>query len=78
MTKEQQEVQTAIEKLLILAARYKIYIAGFAFADEPLMISNFGNCNDCSELKLYETLVKVCDRKRARGEVNKINVSETN
>ena len=78
MTKEQQEVQNLIENLLRVATRYHIYIAGFAFADNPLMISNFGNTNDCSDLKLYEELVKICDRKRTRGEVNKINVSETN
>jgi hypothetical protein len=77
MTKEQQLVHTAVEELLRLANRHKVVICGFAFAGDPEpMVVNFGNCTDAHKLELYESLVKLCDDKRAAGQVSHSTVSE--
>lgn len=68
MTKDQELVQKAVEDLLRLAARHKIVVCGFAFAGDPPMIVNFGNCSDAHTLELYERLVHICEEKRASGQ----------
>ncbi len=76
MTNEQQVVQTAVEELLRLATRHKVVICGFAFAGDPPFIVNFGNCSDAHTLKLYETLVEMCEEKRKAGKAISSIVSE--
>jgi hypothetical protein len=77
MTKEQQLVHTAVEELLRLANRHKVVICGFALAGDPEpMVVNFGNCTDAHKLELYESLVKLCDDKRAKGQSIDSMVSE--
>jgi hypothetical protein len=77
MTPEQQLVHTAVEELLRLANRHKVVICGFAFAGDPEpMVVNFGNCTDAHKLELYESLVKLCDDKRATGQVSHYTVGE--
>lgn len=44
-------------------------MAGFAFRADPPCLINFGNCRDCGELKLYESLCNLADKKRAGGQV---------
>jgi hypothetical protein len=78
MSKEQEEIQAHIEALMRLASRYKVVVCGFAFAAEPAMIVNFGNCNDAGELKLYEKLTSMCNEKRLAGQAKKITVGEVN
>lgn len=60
-------VRLAIETLLHTASEYKITVAGFAFASEPMCITNFGNCNDAAELHLYRVLCDLFDQKRKAG-----------
>jgi hypothetical protein len=76
ISKEQQEVQNLIENLIRVAKRNNVVIAGFAFGINPPMISNFGNCNDAGDIKLYELLTKTCNEKRARGEAVSTIVKE--
>jgi len=76
MTKEQELVQLAVEDLLRLATRHKVVVCGFAFAGDPPMVVNFGNCSDAHTLKLYETLVNMCEEKRAKGQAISSVVSE--
>ena len=76
MTDEQKVVQKAIEDLLRLAGRSKVAVCGFAFAAEPPMIVNFGNCTDAHDLKLYSTLVKMCEEKRKHGEAEQTVVGD--
>ena len=76
MKDEQKLIQKAVEELLRLATRHKVVVCGFAFAGEPPFIVNFGNCSDAHSLKLYESLVKTCDEKRAAGLAISSTVSE--
>lgn len=77
MSPEQQLVHTAVEELLRLANRHKVVICGFAFAGDPEpMVVNFGNCTDAHKLELYESLVKLCEEKRAKGQSINSLVSE--
>lgn len=76
MTKDQELVQKAVEDLLRLATRYKIVVCGFAFAGDPPMVVNFGNCSDAHTLELYERLVQICEEKRASGQAISSVVSE--
>jgi hypothetical protein len=76
MTKEQEEIQKMIEDLLRVATRNKIVVAGFAFSGEPPYVSNFGNCSDSHSLKLYETLVGICEGKRKAGKAILLTVGE--
>jgi hypothetical protein len=77
-SKGQQEVMNAISDLIRLATRHKIAIAGFAFAVEPPMISQFANTKDARNLVLYETLLKMCNAKIEKGEVDTCIVEEVN
>ncbi len=76
MTKEQEAVQAAVEDLLRLATRHKVVVCGFAFAGDPPLIVNFGNCSDSHTIKLYETLVTMCEEKRKSGQFISSTVSE--
>lgn len=76
MTENQQIVQKQIEELLRTAKRYNIVVCGFAFAAEPPMITNFGNCSDAGKLELYVKLVEMCEEKRANGMAEQITVGE--
>ena len=74
----QEKIQNEIENLLRLASRHKVAVAGFAFAADPPMIVNFGNCTDAHTLRLYEMLVKMCEDRRAKGDVKETIVGEVN
>lgn len=78
MTDAQKLVQAEIENLLRIAKRNNVVVCGFAFAAEPPMITNFGNCADAGKLEIYETLVKTCEAKRAKGQAESIFVGEIN
>jgi hypothetical protein len=67
-TKEQLEIIALVENLIRVARRHNVYIAGFAFSSEPNMLTNFGNCTDCGDLRLFESLVHLRDKQIARGE----------
>ena len=76
--KSVQDVQLAIEDLLRLAKRRGIIVCGFAFGYKPFMMTNFGNCNDAADLRLYEMLVRYCDDQRKQGNANYIHIGELN
>lgn len=78
MTKDEQLIQKAVEDLLRLATRHKIVVCGFAFAGDPPMIVNFGNCSDAHKIELYEKLVEMCDEKRKQGQAISSVVTEVN
>lgn len=78
MTESEQIVQAEIDILLRLAKRHNIVICGFAFSDEPPMLTNFGNRGDAGSLPLYERLVKICEKKQAAGEIECLSVGEVN
>lgn len=68
-----------IADLLRTALRHGVYIAGFAFANtDSGLITNFGNCNDAGDAKLFKLLCEFCDKRRASGYSNTIKGSELN
>lgn len=81
MTKDkdaQQEVLQAIENLMRVATRHKVVVCGFAFGAEPPLLSNFGNCTDAGDIRLYTRLVLMCEEKRAKGQAQNLTVGEVN
>jgi len=73
-----EEVNYLIQELLRVANRHKIAVAGFAISVDPILITNFGNCTDCHDIKLYEQLCELCEQQRQRGNARKITVDEVN
>lgn len=63
-------VRAALENLMLTAKEHGITVAGFAFSSAPMCLTNFGTCNDASELRLYERLCSLCEAKREDGMVH--------
>lgn len=78
-TKEQQEVMNLLENVIRVARRNNIIVAGFAFALEPAMLVNFGNCSDCGDIRLYEKFVSLRNEQlKHGGQIAKTMVDEVN
>jgi len=64
-----EQTKAALYYLLQTAAKDNVTIAGFAFSENPPSVTNFGNCTDCGEIKLYELLCEMAADKRRAGQV---------
>ena len=60
-------VQQALRYLVQTAADEGVVVTGFAFRAEPAAITNFGNCPDKADIKLYEFLCKLTEQKHQEG-----------
>ncbi len=69
------EVQVALEYLLRTAEKHNAFVAGFMFSSEPMLFTNFGNCSDCGDIKLYTKLCNLADEKKEAGLVHKQIIS---
>jgi hypothetical protein len=61
------ETLAALHNLLHVASKEKVFVAGFAFSEGPIAITNFGNCTDSADLELYRLLCQICEEKRKAG-----------
>lgn len=65
-----EQVDMAIKHLLTVALAEGVLVAGFAFRGEPnSAMTNFGNCTDHSDIKLFEALCAKVQEKKALGMV---------
>lgn len=80
MTDEQLAIKNEIENLLRRARRANLVLCGFLFRlQEPdQMLVNFTNTNEAIDAKVYELLLRICDRQREKGNVRKTTVTEVN
>ena len=62
-------VRFLLEDLIRTAAEHNIYIAGFAFGVEPPCFTNFGNCPDMSDIRLYTRLCEMVKESVSKGNV---------
>jgi hypothetical protein len=76
MNKLPEATQQALHYLLQTASAEGVVLAGFALKADPAAITNFGNCPDKADLKLYEALCKVVDEKQKAGLVILDNVQK--
>jgi hypothetical protein len=60
-------IQQALHYLIQLAASEGVVVCGFAFRSDPAAITNFGNCSDKADIKLYEFLCKLTTEKHLKG-----------
>lgn len=79
--KAPEEVSQAIEYLLQTANKYKVYVAGFAFADgthglADYCLENFANCTDGAEARLFVLLCKTVEDKKKAGLVTFQNLAK--
>lgn len=68
-SKMPDSVLQALRYLVQTAAAENVVVCGFAFRAEPAAITNFGNCPDKADLKLYEFLCKLTEDKQRAGMV---------
>jgi len=62
-----ESTQQALRYLIQTAAADGVVVTGFAFRAEPPVITNFGNCPDKADIKLYEFLCKLTEQKQQEG-----------
>lgn len=61
------QTKSALTYLLQTASAEGVTVAGFAFKADPPAITNFGNCPDHGDIKLYELLCEMTRAKQAKG-----------
>lgn len=71
-----EQTKQALYYLIQTAQKEGVTIAGFAFSENPPSITNFGNCTDCGEIKLYEKLCEMAEDKRRAGLVQTETVQQ--
>lgn len=71
-----EQTKAALHYLIQTAAKDGVTIAGFVFSAEPPLITNFGNCPDCGDIKLYELLCEMAEDKRRAGLVQTETVQQ--
>lgn len=64
-----ESVQTALEYLITVAQQNDVVVAGFAFSANPPRVTNFANCKDGGDLRLFVTLCEFSDKQRKAGHV---------
>lgn len=62
-----EKTQALLCTLIQQATEDGVIIAGFAFKVDPSAVTNFGNCTDRADLRLYDMLCKFVDEKKKAG-----------
>jgi hypothetical protein len=70
-----ESVTEALRYLLQTAAAEKVTVFGFAIQTDPPAVTNFGNCADKSDIRLYEYMCKLTGEKLRAGNILKELVS---
>jgi len=71
-----EPTRQALHYLIQTAAADNVVVAGFAFRADPACITNFGNCPDKADIKLYEFLCQLASDKQKEGLVVIDNVQK--
>lgn len=66
-TEALEEVDAAARYFIQVAKKHKAHVAGFVWGSDPLIVFNFGTCDDMSSPKLYTALCSLVEEGKQRG-----------
>lgn len=67
-----EKTQSLLCALIQQATEDGVILAGFAFKVDPPAVTNFGNCTDRADLRLYEAMCKMVAEKKTAGLVDEM------